>query len=460
MVRLAPMLRRACAASVILVGMIAVTSRAAQADTLQQALAKLYTDSPDLMAARYVAETTNEVFNQVAANALPQVSTSWNANYGRTYTEILRDQGDFTIDGGLQAGVSLTQTISPVLSGGVTQTRKSVEAGWVNYDQSEQQIILSGIRAYLSVIQAQSAISLQAGNITLLESQLNAAQSRYDAGTGTRTDVAQVSASLADAQAGVQQARGNLAIAQATYAQVFGSRPQSLIFPPLPAGLPRTLNEAQAAAMKGNPSIKAALVALQEAEAKKKVTEAELKPTYRIGLDATRSQNVIDGGGATSFSSSIGVSLPLYGGRQISKSKIRQDEIAVHRLRQQLASAQALVEQEVVQAWNQFQTAQAVGAARAAQIQAAELSLRGSEAEVGAGTKTNNDVIASQQSLTSAQVSANNARVDVVQGAYNLVAAMGRLSARDLALPVRYYEPEREFENRRIENLATLLYDR
>jgi outer membrane protein len=212
--------------------------------------------------------------------------------------------------------------------------------------------------------------------------------------------------------------------------------------------------------MKGNPSIKAALVALQEAEAKKKVTEAELKPTYRIGLDATRSQNVIDGGGATSFSSSIGVSLPLYGGRQISKSKIRQDEIAVHRLRQQLASAQALVEQEVVQAWNQFQTAQAVGAARAAQIQAAELSLRGSEAEVGAGTKTNNDVIASQQSLTSAQVSANNARVDVVQGAYNLVAAMGRLSARDLALPVRYYEPEREFENRRIENLATLLYDR
>ena len=132
----------------------------------------------------------------------------------------------------------------------------------------------------------------------------------------------------------------------------------------------------------------------------------------------------------------------------------------MHRLRQQLASAQALVEQEVVQAWNQFQTAQAVGAARAAQIQAAELSLRGSEAEVGAGTKTNNDVIASQQSLTSAQVSANNARVDVVQGAYNLVAAMGRLSARDLALPVRYYEPEREFENRRIENLATLLYDR
>ena len=63
-------------------------------------------------------------------------------------------------------------------------------------------------------------------------------------------------------------------------------------------------------------------------------------------------------------------------------------------------------------------------------------------------------------SLTSAQVSASSARVDVVQGAYNLLAAIGRLSARDVQLPVRYYEPEREFENRKIQNLATLLYDR
>ena len=459
MVRNAPILRRVIVAGVTLVGMIS-TARIAQAETLGQALVRLYNSSPDLMAARYVAENTNEIFNQVAANALPQVTSTWQGSYARTYTEILRDQGDFNPSGSLGAGISVNQTISPVVSGGVVQTRKSIEGGWVGYDQSEQQIILNGILTYLGVIRARQSISLQAGNITLLENQLDAAQSRYDAGSGTRTDIAQVASSLADARAGVQQADGDFAISRATYRQVFGIEPNGLIFPGLPTNMPNSLNAARAAAMKNNPSIRSAMVALEEAEAKKAVTEAELKPSYQVGMSAQRNQDILNGGGTTNLSTSFGVSIPIYGNRQISKSKIRQDEIAIKRLREQLSSAQAAVEQQVVQAWNQYVTAQAVGGARASQITAAELSLRGAEAELDAGTKTGTDVISAQQSLTQAQVSAANARVDVLQGAYNLVAAMGMLSARDLGLPVRYYEPEREFENRKIQNLATLLYDR
>jgi outer membrane protein len=461
MVRKAPFLKCVRAAGVTLVGtMMVMVSAPAKADTLNQALVKLYNSSPDLMAARYAAEATNEVFNQVAANALPQVTSTWQTAYGRTYNEILRDTGDFTTSGSLSGGLSVSQTISPVISGGVVQTRKSVEAGWAGYDQNEQSIILSGIQAYLGVIQAQSAISLQASNITLLERQLEAAQSRFDAGSGTRTDIAQVSASLADAQAGVQQARGNLAIAQASYQQIFGSAPQSLIFPSLPTSMPATLQEAMAVAIEDNPSVKSGLVALEEAAAKMKVTQAELQPSYQLGLSAQRNQDILAGGGTTNFSTSVGVSVPLYGNRQISKSKIRQDEIAIYRLEEQLRSIKSGVELQVVQAWNQYMTAQAVGQARASQIYAAELSLRGAEAELDAGTKTNLDVISAQQSLTGAQVAASTARVDVVQGAYNLVAAMGKLAASDLRLPVQYYEPQREFENRKIRNLATLLYDR
>ena len=294
----------------------------------------------------------------------------------------------------------------------------------------------------------------------MLERQLQAAQSRYEAGSGTRTQVAQAQASLASAQADIQQARGNLAISEAGYRQVFGSDPQGLIFPPLPAKMPRTLVEALTVALDDNPSIKAAKVAIEEAEAQKKVTQAELQPSYRVGLGAERTQNVLDGGGTTDFSTSFSLSMPLYGNRQISNSKIRRDEIAIYRLHEALNAEQMAVEQEVIRAWNQYQTAQAVGNARAMQIQAAELSLRGAEAELRAGTSTDVDVVSARQSLTSAQVSASTARVDVVEGAYSLIAAMGLLSARDLALPVRYYVPELEFQNRRIENLATLLYDR
>ena len=224
--------------------------------------------------------------------------------------------------------------------------------------------------------------------------------------------------------------------------------------------MPATLQEAMAVAIEDNPSVKSGLVALEEAAAKMKVTQAELQPSYQLGLSAQRNQDILAGGGTTNFSTSVGVSVPLYGNRQISKSKIRQDEIAIYRLEEQLRSIKSGVELQVVQAWNQYMTAQAVGQARASQIYAAELSLRGAEAELDAGTKTNLDVISAQQSLTGAQVAASTARVDVVQGAYNLVAAMGKLAASDLRLPVQYYEPQREFENRKIRNLATLLYDR
>ena len=153
MVRKAPFLKCVRAAGVTLVGtMMVMVSAPAKADTLNQALVKLYNSSPDLMAARYAAEATNEVFNQVAANALPQVTSTWQTAYGRTYNEILRDTGDFTTSGSLSGGLSVSQTISPVISGGVVQTRKSVEAGWAGYDQNEQSIILSGIQAYLGVI--------------------------------------------------------------------------------------------------------------------------------------------------------------------------------------------------------------------------------------------------------------------------------------------------------------------
>ena len=67
MVRNAPMLKRMCAVGAISIGMMAATAVPATADSLQQALVRLYNSSPDLMAARYAVEGSNEFFNEVAA---------------------------------------------------------------------------------------------------------------------------------------------------------------------------------------------------------------------------------------------------------------------------------------------------------------------------------------------------------------------------------------------------------
>ena len=466
MMRRALVMRRLAAAGLTAV-LTACATAPVHAESLHQALATLYNNSHDLMAARYAAENSNENFNFVAANALPKITSTWDTNYSRRYTELSRNElSESTLArpnpaAGLSAGLAISQTFSPAVAGGVQQVRKSIETGWISYDQSEQQIIQLGISTYLAIIRAQAANSLQSGNVTLLEKQLQAAQARYEAGIGTTTEIAEVAASLAAARADVRQASGNLIIANAVYREVFGVQPSGIILPPLPKSLPSSMQNAVSTAMKNSPVVQLAMAQLQEAEAQRKVTAAGLLPELTASLRAQRDQDIVYGsGGETNISGGLSVSVPIFGNRQIEQSRLRQDEILIRTRREQLSAAQASVVQQITEAWHQFQTAQAVGQARSSQITASELSLRGAVAESDEGTKTGTDVIAAQQSLTAAQVAASNARVDVVQGAYNLVAAMGLLSARDLQLPVRYYVPEREFENRKLNNLATLLYDR
>ena len=132
MVRFAPVYKRCLATGAAIITCV-FSAGTASSQALNQALVQLYNASPDLMAARYVAENTNEIYNQVAANALPTVSASSQGSLSRSYTELLRDTGAFNASGSVTTGISLNQNFSPVISGGVTQTKKSIEAGWVNY---------------------------------------------------------------------------------------------------------------------------------------------------------------------------------------------------------------------------------------------------------------------------------------------------------------------------------------
>jgi len=80
-----------------------------------------------------------------------------------------------------------------------------------------------------------------------------------------------------------------------------------------------------------------------------------------------------------------------------------------------------------------------------AQVAAAELALDGVRQEYRAGSRTTLDVLDAEAEVVDARIVQVSAERDRVVAAYRLLAAVGRLTARDLGLAVAYYDAERNY---------------
>jgi outer membrane protein TolC len=83
------------------------------------------------------------------------------------------------------------------------------------------------------------------------------------------------------------------------------------------------------------------------------------------------------------------------------------------------------------------------------QIEASQIALEGVQKEALVGSRTVLDVLNAEQELLNARVNQVVSRRDEVVASYQLKAAVGSLTARDLALPVQLYDEQRNYNNTR-----------
>ena len=103
--------------------------------------------------------------------------------------------------------------------------------------------------------------------------------------------------------------------------------------------------------------------------------------------------------------------------------------------------------QQVAVAWATYVSAgQAIIAAKA-QVASAVLALDGVQQEYQVGSRTTVDVLNAEQFLLSARVSQASAERDQLVASYQLVSAIGHLTARRLALGGPYYDPVQNYDN-------------
>ena len=416
--------------------------------TLAEALAATYSTQPALLAERAKLRATDENVPQALAGWRPTVVMAGTAGYGdgftRDYTgtsgRFINAQTDRLIG---TAQATLTQ---PVYTGGKTQAnvnraKNQVMAERANLLVQEQTSFTNVVNAYVGVIQAQQSLALNINNEQVLAKQLQATNDRFRVGEITRTDVAQAEAALAGATAQRETSEGNLQTARGTFQQVVGYYPPGNLVEPQPLALPvRTEQDATATAASNNPQVIAALFNDAAAKDAIDVAFAQLMPQVSLQGQIFQSNNASARSAQTNgYQAVVQLSVPVYQGGS-EYSAVRQARQGAQQTTKLVDDARRTAVQNAVQAWETLAAAKASADSTREAIRANEIALEGVEREAIVGSRTTLDVLNAQQALLNSRLTLVQALSQVVMASYQVAAAIGRLTARDLHLPVPLYD--------------------
>jgi TolC family type I secretion outer membrane protein len=419
----------------------------ATAETLFEALASAYISNPTLQAARAAVRTTDEGVPQALSGWRPTVSVSGSAGVQSSETNASSTTTDQDlVPTTLSADISQSLYAGGQTVAGTSQAEANVQVARAQLAVVEQQVLLDGVTSFLDVLRDQATVQLTKNNETVLQRQLEATKDRFEVGEVTRTDVAQAEARLSGTVAERVNAEGALAISRGAYRQVFGAMPTTLqAAPPLPA-LPANVAEAIATAEAENPAI---LVNLQNEIAARHavvVAKGNMLPTVDLAGRLRRTDEAsIENSDTTSSSLIASVSIPLYQAGAVH-SQIRQAKELLNQRRIEVEQSRRDVVQIASQSWDLMTTTRSQISARAEEIRANEIALEGVRQEAEVGSRTTLDVLDAEQELLNSRVTLVVAERDEYVAGYTLLAAIGRLTARHIGLPVEVYDPARHYQ--------------
>jgi outer membrane protein len=425
----------------------ALAAPAAHGESLTEALVKAYQTNPQLNAERARQRATDENVPQALSGYRPQIVASLSAGL-QAVRNLLPDN---TIQSASlkpwTVGVTVTQTLFNGFktANSVRVAELQVQSGREALRNVGQGVLLDAVTVYTNVLANQSLVDAQRSNVAFLQETLGITQKRLNAGDVTPTDTAQAEARLSRGRADLNAAEVNLAVSQATYAQVIGNAP-TLLRPAETVDrlLPRSRDDATGLAFREHPAVMAASFDVDVASTSIRVAESSLMPTITLQGSASRSRQsdpTLSTSGTDQASVTGQLTQPIYdGGMAASQTRqakevATQSRLALDQFRNQARTA-------AVGAWVANEGAKIAVTASESEVRAATVALQGVQREAAGGQRTTVDVLNAQQDLILAKARLIGAQRDRVIASYTLLSAIGRLDVKTLGLNTPDYLPE------------------
>ncbi|HZJ12138.1 MAG TPA: TolC family outer membrane protein [Methyloceanibacter sp.] len=432
--------------------------RPASAETLEQALADAYLINPVLNAERARLRATDEQVALAKSGLRPFVSGSADWNYVNQNSDraggnaIDIGPGGITTDGVTTPHGYSVQLSQPLFEGfqnlnAIRQAKSTVQAAREALRSVEQTVLLDAATAYVNVVRDQAIVRLRENDVSVLGEQLKATKDRFDVGEVTRTDVAQAEARRSEALATLAAAQANLKTSRAAYEQIVGHPPENLVTPAsIRHLLPSSINEAMTLGDGENPVIlasvyneEASLYIVQQIMGEM-LPEVTLEAQYEKRFDQSQSLKELE---TTTVTGRVNV--PFYQGGGVA-ARVRQAKETNNQLKREVEDSRLRVHADVIANWGILQSSgPAISSAESA-VAANKIALTGVREEEKVGQRTTLDVLDAQRELLNSQIGLVTALRDRIVAEYSLYAAVGRMDAQTLGLPVPYYDPIEHYD--------------
>lgn len=413
--------------------------------TLAEALGVAYETNPQLEAARAGLRATDETVAEANSGFRPSINAGTSAGYEKIPPFLGGSPTSYPVSGQIQVNQPIFNWATFAQVG---RAKAQVKAGRDQLISTEETVLLDAVTAYMDVVRDEATLKLRQNNVAVLEKQRDATQEQFRVGELTRTDVAQSQARLAGAQADLINAEGQLAISRANFEHAVGRPAETLESDPMLPALPKEQQAALAIAEQRNPYLLAARHNVKAADYAVQQALGALMPQLSVNGQYQYTQNNPSyGPGAIHALTVLGsLNVPIFQGGA--------EDAAVRQAKELRSQAQLLVadtDRQVIDAtrtaWQAYTSATASIASNQAQVEANKVAYQGVKLEQQVGARTILDVLNAEQELLNSEVALVTSKRNAAVAAFQLLSAVGTLTAKDLALHVRAYDPLEHYED-------------
>ena len=419
---------------ILLTIVIIFTFNAAKANTLLNSLNSAYLNNSKLNAERANMRASKEEKREAVSEFLPTVTIS-----GYLSEQDNVNPGTDTTFQPSEQSIEVEQKIFQGFSGvaNLQKKRKGQRLGEFKLKKVEQEVLLEAIKAHTGLLLNRKKVNINLINVELLERQVETDQNRLEKGEINLTDLSQSESSLLGAKAQLISTQNDLLTSNANFEKIIGKKPYENIedVKEINLNLPTSLATAYKISIIENPDLQIAYYEFQQSELDVVIASSELSPSATLSYKKARQDD---------FSATIQnrtqqtvtakASWPLFAGGS-NAFNLRKFQELRNQKELLYEDKKKTIETNVTNAWSTYQSSKSVLESIRAQVRAAEIANEGITLEYESGSsRTTLEVIQSRTILLNSRINLAISEQNFLISQFNLLSAVGRLTAEQLKL--------------------------
>lgn len=386
--------------------------------SIKEAILRAFARNPKIAQAAAQIRVGKANLKEAESAWFPQVSLQGNA--GRSH----RTDSAGSLNSNAAGGVNLKQLLYDFgkTGGSIDEQENLSQAYRFGLYDTLNQVGMQTLQAYLQVKRYQALAQAAQRNLDSLNSVLDMANLRSEAGLSTQSDVLQAQTRIAGMNASLEQYRAQTRSAQAALSVLTGVISDNL--PDLPEDLMRQKISLKTLPYEQNNAVRAAQAKQLAAEQRIRQARAQHWPTLSVQAGRTRYQN--DNGDYWDDEVQLVVDAPIYQGGAVS-ARVDAAEGDRESARADVEASKLDINQRAATAWADLTGAQQRQQAGEVQLNSAERARGVYRDEYRLSKRSLNDLLSIEQDVFQADTSAITARYDAWDAAVRYAGAVDNL---------------------------------